>query len=217
MKPRVRLGVVCLVVLINAVGARLTSAQDTGPEFERQNRVADLVRLLGAGPGALIADVGAGDGAFTVPIARAVAPGGRVIAVDISEAALNKLRDRMSREKVGNVDVVAGAADDPHLPAGQFDGVLIHNAYHEMTEHEAMLRHVHEALKPSGHFVVVEPLHDSSRGLPRDRQVANHDIEPGIVDEELRSAGFEIIERDNAFITFTGVPGGFWLIVAGVR
>ena len=137
-----------------------------------------------------------------------------MVAVDISEGALNKLRDRSGRENVTNVDTVVGAVDDPHLSADRFDGVLIHNAYHEMTEHETMLRHIRAALKRGGRFVIVEPMHDSSRGLTREKQVAQHDIAIEIVDEELRAAGFEVVERDADFIKFTAVPGGFWLLVA---
>jgi len=173
-----------------------------------------MLRLLGAQSGSLIADVGAGEGAFTIPIARAVAPNGRAVAVDISESALNRLRDRAGRENVSNVEVVVGGVDDPHLPAGQLDAVMIHNAYHEMTEHEAILRHIRAALKPEGRLVVVEPMHDSSRGLTREDQVKQHDIAIEIVDDELRAAGFEVLERDDAFVKFTAVPGGFWLIVA---
>jgi len=208
-----RLAGIFLAALIGGT-ARAALTQDAGPEFERQNRVADIVRSLGAQSGSLVADVGAGDGAFTIPIARAVAPNGRVVAVDISEGALNKLRDRSGRENVTNVDTVVGAVDDPHLSADRFDGVLIHNAYHEMTEHETMLRHIRAALKRGGRFVIVEPMHDSSRGLTREKQVAQHDIAIEIVDEELRAAGFEVVERDADFIKFTAVPGGFWLLVA---
>jgi ubiquinone/menaquinone biosynthesis C-methylase UbiE len=206
-----------LGVVLVAVTTAVAVTQESGPEFERQNRVADIVRFLGAQPGSLVADVGAGDGAFTIPIARAVAPNGRAVAVDISESALDKLRDRAGREDVKNVDIVIGGIDDPHLPIDQFDAVLIHNAYHEMTEHEAMLRHVRAALKQGGRFVIVEPMHESSRGLTRDKQVAQHDIAIEIVDEELRAAGFEVVERDAAFIKFTAVPGGFWLLVARRR
>src|SRR5207244_12309431 len=124
------------------------------------------------------------------------------------------LRARAARLNTGNVEPILGATDDPHLTAGRFDAALIHNAYHEMTEHEAMLRHIFEALKPGGRLLVVEPMHDSSKGLSRDKQVANHDIEIDIVDQELRAVGFEIREHDEAFIPFTGVPGGFWLILA---
>jgi ubiquinone/menaquinone biosynthesis C-methylase UbiE len=206
-----------LGVVLVAVTTALAVTQESGPEFERQSRVADIVRFLGAQPGSLVADVGAGEGAFTIPIARAVAPNGRAVAVDISESALDKLRDRAGREDVKNVDIVIGGIDDPHLPIDQFDAVLIHNAYHEMTEHEAMLRHVRAALKQGGRFVIVEPMHESSRGLTRDKQVAQHDIAIEIVDEELRAAGFEVVERDAAFIKFTAVPGGFWLLVARRR
>jgi SAM-dependent methyltransferase len=203
-----------LGVVLVAVTTALAVTQEFGPEFERQSRVADIVRFLGAQPGSLVADVGAGDGAFTIPIARAVAPNGHVVAVDISESALNKLRDRAGREDVKNVDIVVGGIDDPHLPVDQVDAVLIHNAYHEMTEHEAMLRHVRAALKRDGRFVIVEPMHDSSLGLTREKQVAQHDIAIEIVDEELRAGGFEVVQRDASFIKFTGVPGGFWLLVA---
>jgi ubiquinone/menaquinone biosynthesis C-methylase UbiE len=169
---------------------------------------------LDAQAGSMIADVGAGDGAFPIPIARAVAPDGRAIAVDISDSALNKLRERAAHENTTNVDAVLGAVDDPHLSLGQIDGVLIHNAYHEMTEHEAMLRHIRAALKPGGRLLIVEPMHEASRGLPRDQQVAKHNIEAGIVEEELGVAGFDIVERDDNFIKFTAVPGGLWLILA---
>jgi precorrin-6B methylase 2 len=203
-----------LVALLSVGGAQTVFTQESGPEFERQNRVADMLRLLGAKPGSLIADIGAGEGAFTIPIGRAVAPNGRAVAVDISESALNKLRDRAARENVSNVEVVVGAVDDPHLPAGQLDSVMIHNAYHEMIEHDAMLRQIRAALKPGGRLVVVEPMHDSSRELTREEQVKQHDIAIEIVDDELRAAGFEVLERDDAFVKFTAVPGGFWLIVA---
>jgi SAM-dependent methyltransferase len=126
-----------------------------------------------------------------------------------------EVRDRAAREDVKSVDIVVGGIDDSHLPVDQFDAVLIHNAYHEMTEHEAMLRHIRVALKRAGRFVIVEPMHDSSRGLTREKQVAQHDIAIEIVDEELRAAGFEVLEHDAAFIKFTAVPGGFWLLVAG--
>ena len=214
MKARARVALVCFVALISGGGAPAAFAQESGPEFERQNRVAEMLRLLGADPGSVIADVGAGHGAFTIPMARVVGPNGRAVAVDISESALTKLRERAANENVTNVDIILGAVDNPHLPVAQLDAALIHNAYHEMTAHEAMLGHIRAALKPSGRLLIVEPLHDTSLGLPREQQVAKHDIEPGIVEGELKAAGFDVVERDDSFIKFTGVPGGFWLILA---
>jgi predicted methyltransferase len=83
-----------------------------------------------------------------------------------------------------------------------------------MTEHEAMLARIRESLKPGGRLLIVEPMHESSRGLAREKQEANHDIEIGLVEDDLRAAGFEIQQRDVDFVKFKGVAGGFWLLLA---
>jgi hypothetical protein len=57
-------------------------------------------------------------------------------------------------------------------------------------------------------------MHDSSRGLPREKQEANHDIEIGLVEDDLRAAGFEIQQRDVEFVKLRGVAGSFWLLLA---
>ena len=135
------------------------------------------------------------------------------VAEDIDEKALAKLRERADREHVENVEVVLGTADDPHLTA-QLDAALIHNAYHEMSAHETILARIRESLRPGGRLLIVEPVHESSRGLPRAKQEANHDIEIGLVEDDLSAAGFEIQQRDVEFVKFKGVAGGFWLLLA---
>lgn len=188
--------------------------EQSAESIEHQNRVPDLLRFLDARPGSVIADVGCGDGFYSLRIARAVAPNGRVVAEDIDESALRKLREHVAAENVGNLDVVLGSADDPHLGIGRLDAVLVRNAYHEMRQHKTMLRHIYRALKPGGRFVVVEPLHEANRGLSRKKQVAEHNIAIGIAERELRAAGFKIVRRDPEFVKFTKEPGAFWLILA---
>jgi ubiquinone/menaquinone biosynthesis C-methylase UbiE len=156
-------------------------------------RVPDILVALNVAPGAHVADVGAGDGFFTVRLARAVGPTGRVTAVDISREALDRLRARVSDDQLDNVDVVQGEASDPHLPAASLDGVLIVNAYHEMEDFGQMLVHLRRALKPGGRLVLVEPLDPRLRGDPRDRQTKQHSLEAGYADRELRAAGFDVI------------------------
>jgi len=202
---------VCALAL--AVPLSFAAPRQSDADLERFHRVDDLLKLLDARPGTLIADIGAGEGFNTFRIARAVMPGGRVVAEDIDGKSLAKLRERADREHVENVEVVLGTADDPHLPE-QLDAALIHNAYHEMTEHEAMLARIRESLKPGGRLLIVEPMHESSRGLAREKQEANHDIEIGLVEDDLRAAGFEIQQRDVDFVKFKGVAGGFWLLLA---
>jgi predicted methyltransferase len=90
------------------------------------------------------------------------------------------------------VDVVVGAIDDPRLPTGALDAVLIYNAYHEMTEPDAILKAVFAGLKPGGRLVMAEPLHDNLRSATRAEQIKEHEIGDNYVQEELKRAGFQI-------------------------
>lgn len=94
-------------------------------------RVQDLFAAAGVHAGANIADVGSGDGFLTVRLAPAVGSTGKVYAVDIDPTVAEHLRQRLAAAGITNVEVVMGTEDDPHLPVGTLDGVVIVNAYHE--------------------------------------------------------------------------------------
>ena len=133
-------------------------------------RVPDILVVLNVVPGARVADIGAGDGFFTVRLARAVGPKGRVIAEDIDGNALARLRSHVTEELLDNVEVVHGEVADPHLPAGTLDAVLMVDAYHELEQLTSMLEHVRQALKPGGRLVLVDPIDPRLRGRPRGEQ-----------------------------------------------
>ena len=194
----------------------LALAQGGSDNREKFEKVSEILAALQAEPGKRIADVGAGEGFYSLRIARAVGPTGRVTAVDVSEKYLDKLRARLQQDNMTNVDVVVGAVDDPHLPENAFDAVLIYNAYHEMTAPEPILKAILRALKPGGRLVMSEPLHDNVRGATRAEQVKDHEIGPNFVQQELQGAGFEVLETRPEFLAFTdpGHKGGFWLMVA---
>ena len=127
-----------LLLLLSMPRAVLAQiADDSREKFEK---VGEILAALQAEPGKRIADVGAGEGFYSLRIARAVGPTGRVTAVDVSEKYLEKLRARLQQDNVTNVDVVVAAVDDPRLPENAFDSVLIYNAYHEMTAPEPILK-----------------------------------------------------------------------------
>lgn len=90
----------------------LTWAQVASDSREKSEKVGEILAALQAEPGKRIADVGAGEGFYSLRIARAVGPTGRVTAVDISERYLEKLWARLQQDGVTNVDVVVGAVDD---------------------------------------------------------------------------------------------------------
>jgi ubiquinone/menaquinone biosynthesis C-methylase UbiE len=106
--------------------------------------------------GETVADVGAGSGYMTVRMARKVGPTGRVYANDIQPEMLTLLGQRLAKEKITNVETVLGAVDDPKLPAGTLDLILMVDVYHEFQQPQAMLRHMHAALKPGGRLVLLE-------------------------------------------------------------
>jgi SAM-dependent methyltransferase len=145
-----------------------------------------------------------------------VGSSGRVRAVEISERSLVKLVERITRAGLANVEPMLGAIADPHLESGAYDAVLVYNSYHEFTEHDSMLRHFFQALRPGGRLVMVDPIHVKNRDLQRHELVAIHEMSLAIVERDLTAAGLAVRSKDESFIRFTSTadPGGFWLLVA---
>ena len=116
----------------------------------------DAIDLIGVKKGASVADVGAGSGYMTVKLAKRVGANGIVYATDIQPAMIDLLEKRLKSAKLTNVRPILGATDDPRLPATAIDLVLMVDVYHELSQPQAMLRHIHEALKPGGRLVLLE-------------------------------------------------------------
>ena len=185
-----------------ALAGWVALAQSRGAEDatrERWQRVDEIFAAMAVVPGAVVADVGAGDGFFTSRLSRAVGPSGRVFAVDVDRQALAKLRKRLMDERLENVTVIESAPDDPKLPERVLDAALIINAYHEMRAHQAILAGLARALKPDGRLVIVEPVSPSRRGKPRTEQARNHEIDPEYVMGDARAAGFRIVNLQDPF------------------
>lgn len=115
-----------------------------------------LVAALGLRPGSVVADIGAGTGYFLGHLAKAVAPGGRVLAVDLEPNMVSYLRDRADKEGVPGVETILAAPDDPHLPAASADCILLVDTYHHIHDRVAYLRRLQGALTPRGQVVVVD-------------------------------------------------------------
>jgi ubiquinone/menaquinone biosynthesis C-methylase UbiE len=120
---------------------------------EQPDTALDILRIR---KGASVADIGAGSGYMTVRLARRVGPDGRVYANDLQPQMLELLQRRLTREKIANVTLVQGAADDPRLPPASVDLELMVDVYHELSQPQAMLRRLREALKPAGRLVLLE-------------------------------------------------------------
>lgn len=211
---RFRRAILLSVVLCSLFGqlSQPRSEEDRAEEMKRR-----LIRTLNLRPGNAAADVGCGDGFFTIPLARFLGISGKVYAEDISDVELIKLKEHLAEEQLQNVEVIKGAVDDPKLPVGELDGVLIVNAYHEMIEHEAILRHVRAALRSGGTFVLMEGIWDSREGQSRDEQTQHHQLAAQWATKEVQQAGFDIVELRDPFIERAPDKDGksrWWVIVA---
>jgi FkbM family methyltransferase len=123
---------------------------------EREERTDLLLEALMLEPGDVVADIGAGTGYFSLPMARSVAPGGRVLAVDIQPEMLSIIERRAANEGITNIDLVLGTESDPKLPASGVDVVLMVDAYHEFSHPREVMEVVVDALSDRGLVVLVE-------------------------------------------------------------
>lgn len=155
-----------------------------------------LIALLGARPGSEVADVGAGEGRWTVDLAAAVGAGGRVFATEVDEALIEKIRARLEAEDVANVEVVRGDQRSTGLPASCCDGILLRLVYHHFVDPEAMRADLARALRPGGRLAVVETRPQASwRRLEGVPERAGHGIEVEDLIGEMAQAGFRPVER----------------------
>jgi ubiquinone/menaquinone biosynthesis C-methylase UbiE len=122
-------------------------------EEEEPETALDILKIK---KGAVVADIGAGSGYMTMRLVKRVGPAGTVYANDIQPQMLQFLQQRIDRAKIGNVVLVQSAVDDPRLPEAALDLELLVDVYHEFSRPQAMLRHLRDALKPTGRLVLVE-------------------------------------------------------------
>jgi len=151
---------------------------------DRAGEAEEVMQLAGVKPGMSVADVGAGEGYYTVRLARVVGSKGRVLAEDIIPEVRDALSERVQRERLDNVAVKLGAADNPMLPAASFDRVFLVHMYHEVASPYAFLWHLREGVKPGGVVVVVDS----------DRPVRHHGIPPAQVKCELGALGLQPVK-----------------------
>ena len=165
------------------VAPTVSSTFSTEDARDRLGEAEEVIRLAGVQRGMWVADVGAGQGYYTVRLAPVVGPKGRVLAEDIVPLTRDQLSDRVQRERLDNVAVKLGTPDDPMLPAGSFDRVFLVHMYHEVQSPYAFLWHVREATKPGGEFIVVDS----------DRPVERHGIPPAQLKCEFAALGLKAV------------------------
>ena len=158
------------------------------PEREKEEAPSKAIEALAVQPGAVVADIGAGSGYYTVRLAKVVGPTGRVVATDLQPGMLDLIKAKVAAERLTNVEIVQGRADDPVLPAKTFDLLLMVDVYHELAAPQVFVRKLKEALKPGGRLVLIEFRGEDPRVPIREE----HKMRVSQVREELAADGFRI-------------------------
>jgi predicted methyltransferase len=169
---------------------------------DRMGEAEEVMSLAGVQPGMSVADVGAGEGYYTVRLARVVGSHGRVLAEDILPDVRDSLTDRIQRERLDNVAVKLGTADNPMLPADSFDRVFLVHMYHEVSSPYAFLWHLREAVKPGGLVIVVDA----------NRPVRQHGMPPQQLKCEfaalnMKAAKFSVLTGGEAYFMAFAIAG----------
>jgi len=165
------------------------SARDAWQQPER------VVAALGIQPGDRVADLGSGSGYFTLRLARAAGPEGKVFAVDIDEAMNVYLRDRAEEAALANVEVILARTDDPLLPDASIDLVFTSDTYHHLGDRPAYFRRLKRDLAPGGRVAVLD--FDGRKGWFV--QLMGHYTPREVLLSEMRDAGYEV-EKEFDFI-----------------
>jgi SAM-dependent methyltransferase len=147
---------------------------------DRLNEAGEVMDKAGIAKGMTVADIGAGEGYYTIRLAARVGKEGRVLAEDIVAGVRDTLAERVAREDLENVSVRLGAPADPRLPAASFDRVLMVHMYHEIAQPYEFLWRLRPSLKPDGLVVVVDA----------NRQTRNHGTPPALLACEFAAVGY---------------------------
>lgn len=123
---------------------------------KRDLKVDQVIAKIGLKPGDVVADIGSGSGAFSIPMARAIAPNGILYAVDIDKDMLAYVQQRAEKAGVKNLRTVLGEYDDPKLPVKNLDVAFFHRVLHMIQNREIYLDSTAKYMKPDGRIVIID-------------------------------------------------------------
>lgn len=158
----------------------VSSRWSTEEARDRLGEAGRVMELADIRPGMTVADLGAGEGYYTIRLAARVGKNGRVLAEDIVPAVRDALADRVARERLDNVSVRLGTPADPRLPANSFDRIFMVHMYHEIAQPYEFLWRMRPSLRRDGLMVVVDA----------NRPTQNHGTPPRLLRCEFEAVGY---------------------------
>ena len=162
----------------------ISPAYSTEVERDRHGEADRVMNRLGVTPGMRVADIGAGDGYYTVRLAQRLGHGATIYAEDVSQPYLERLAARLTREGVAGVTLVHGRPADPRLPEQSVDLAILAHMYHEIEHPYEFLYRLHAALAPSSRVAIID----------NDKPTREHGTPPVLLRCELGAVGYRQID-----------------------
>lgn len=163
----------------------VSSRWSTEEARDRLREAERVMEMAGVTPGMTVADIGAGEGYYTVRLAARVGDKGRVVAQDVVPQVRDKLAERVLREQLDNVSVKLGGPADPKLPENSFDRVFLVHMYHEIAEPLEFLWRLWPSLRAGGQVIIVDA----------ERKTQDHGTPIKLLECELKATGYRLIEQ----------------------
>ena len=165
-------------------------------------KIYETLAALKVNPGQIVADIGAGTGVFTIPLAQATKPGGAVYAEDIDQALLDVISEKATEQGMMNVHAVLGEFGDPNLPV-DIDLALINDVLHHIKDRAAYLKTLAAYLKPGGKIAIIEfiPEQGGHKGEP-ELQVSQEQATKWMADAGLKPVDQIKLFTDKWFVVY---------------
>lgn len=180
-------------------------------------RIDDVISVLGLQDGDVIADIGAGTGAFTIPFAEAVGPSGKALAVDLWPELMAYISEKSEVRGIENLETIVCAPDDPLLPGNLVDIAFFHDVFHNVPDRQAYLNLLASYLKTSGRIAIIEQEFDDP--IAKKWDVPENRITRSQLDGWMLNAGFHLVDEFDLFQgdnnpSGTGMPERWFVVYA---
>ncbi len=191
---KVNIQVVLLLGLVLVVSILWADSRDTWQQPEK------VMEVIGVKPGMVIGEPGAGEGYFTLKLARKVGLTGKIYANDIVESSLKTLKEKSQKAGLKNIVTIMGKVEDPLFPKGELDMVFMCYVFHELEKPVAFLKNLKPSLKPNAPLVILE------QDPKKSPSAAGHFFKREKVLRIVKAGGFKLVHietflsKDNIYI-----------------
>lgn len=166
------------------VAAVISSAYADEKERDKQGEAKRVMDRLDIKPGMRVADIGAGQGYYTVRLARRLGPSASIYAQDADEGFLNRLESRLKRERIQGIKLVLGSPRDPKLPQNSIDIAILSHMYHEIENPYEFLYRLRPSLAVNARVAIID----------NDKSTQDHGTPPDLLRCEMGGLGYRQVD-----------------------